>query len=98
PLALRRVRAGEGGAPAERIPEALRIAARRIAPREPADRPNSRARPAAPGIRPALVHRHLRARARAVGARHLPHGARRVALLLPGVRLPDHERGLGVLL
>ena len=40
----------------------------------------------------------LRARPRAVGARHLPHGARRVAVLLPGVRLPDHERGLGFVL
>ena len=38
------------------------------------------------------------ARARAVGARHLPRGARRVALLLPGVRLSDHERGLGLVL
>ena len=55
-------------------------------------------RAAAPGIRPALVHRALRARARALGARHLPRGARGVALLLPGVRLPDHERGLGVVL
>jgi stage V sporulation protein R len=33
-----------------------------------------------------------------MGARHLPHGARRVAVLLSGIRLPDHERGLGVLL
>src|SRR5687767_12910616 len=63
-----------------------------------ADRPGAHARAAAPGIRPALVHRQLRARPRAMGARHLPRGARRIALFLPGVRLPDHERGLGVLL
>ena len=54
--------------------------------------------PAAPGIRPAVVHRQLRARARGLGARHLPRGARRVVLLLPGVRLPHHERGLGLVL
>ncbi len=61
-------------------------------------RPGARADPAASGVRSALVHRALRARARAVGARHLPDGALRVAVLLPRIRLPDHERGLGLLL
>ena len=72
----------------------------RAPPRRPAVEPGRRARAgaAAPGVRSALVHRPLRARARAVGARHLPRGARRVVLLLPGVRLPDHERGLGLVL
>src|SRR4030095_11884298 len=51
-----------------------------------------------PRFAPPLVHRPLRSRARAVGARHLPHGALRVAVLLSGIRLPDHERGLGLVL
>ena len=90
--------AAQGGAGAEHVPAALQPAARRPRRRRAEDRPGARAGAAAPGVRPALVHRQLRARARAVGARHLPDGARRVVLLLPGVRLPDHERGLGVVL
>ena len=93
-----RRREAEGRARA-RLPEALQQPARRSrAAATPPIGPLRARDAAASRIRPAVVHRALRARARAVGARHLPRGARRVALLLPGVRLPDHERGLGVVL
>ena len=101
---LRRARypefaASEAAAPTQTdVPEALRAAARRGGAADAADRAQRAPRAAAPRVRPALVHRAVRARARAVGARHLPRGARGVVLLLPGVRLPDHERGLGVVL
>ena len=96
--ALPRVRAGEDGADRDRFSTALRPAPRRGREGEPVSRAAAHADPAACRVRPAVVHRALRARARAVGARHLPRGARRVAVLLPGVRLPDHERGLGLVL
>ena len=58
----------------------------------------TRASPAASRARPAVVHSAIRTRARRLGARHLPRRARGVLLLLSGVRDPDHERGLGLVL
>ena len=58
----------------------------------------ARADPAGSRARSPVVHRGVRAGARGVGARHLPRRARGVVLLLSRVRLPDHERGLGVVL
>ncbi len=68
--------------------EARRCAARACA----------RSDPAVPRARSAVAHRGIRAGARRVGARHLPRRARGVVLFLSGVRLPDHERGLGLVL
>ena len=65
---------------------------------QPTGRCEACAGAAASGARPAVVHRSVRAGAGAVGARHLPRRARRVVLLLSGVRVPDHERRLGVVL
>ena len=58
----------------------------------------ARADSAASGKGSAVVHRAVRAGAGAVGARHLPRRARGVVLFLSRLRLPDHERRLGLVL
>jgi stage V sporulation protein R len=58
----------------------------------------ARAGTAASGARPVVVPRQLCAGARRLGARRTARGTRGVVLLLPSVRLPDHERRLGLLL
>ena len=100
---LRRPRYPELMAQPARAAERRVLAAfRRARPRHgasAADRAcEARADSAASRARPVVVHRPVRAGAGAVGARHLPRGARGVVLLLSRVRLPDHERRLGLVL
>ena len=61
-----------------------------------AARARARADSAGARARSLVAHRRVRAGARGVGARHLPRRARGIVLLLSRVRLPDHERRLGV--